>query len=132
MIPSPYSLLGNYAALVHRMENQTGGAALKKNCAAAATTIKANHKALLAAHQKLQDAINQFESLAADAVSKVNKSLATIRRDTKATVPAALDQHMEHAMSSGAHFLDSLAASQMHADTDSGAHLMATGSPISS
>jgi chromosome segregation ATPase len=103
MIPTHYNLLGHYASLACRLEKTNGGtAAAKKSRAAAITALKAKHEALIHAHRKLEEALDEYETGAAAAVSTVNKSLSGLR----AALPARHERSVEAAMDAGANHLD--------------------------
>ena len=109
MLPAPYQLLGNYASLTRRLEKLPGGStAAKQARSAAVAALKTRHESLITAHQKLLDAVADYEASAADAVSHVNKSLAAVRRASP-SLSTVVEQQLESAMHEGAHHLGSIA-----------------------
>lgn len=109
MLPAPYQLLGNYAALTRRLEKLPGGTtAAKQARTAAVAALKTGHESLITAHQKLLDAAAEYEASAAEAVSHVNKSLAAVRRAAP-SLSSVVEQQLESAMHEGASHLGAIA-----------------------
>ena len=118
MLPAPYQLLGNYAALTRRLEKLPGGStATKQARAAAVAALKTRHESLITAHQKLLDATAEYEASAAEAVSHVNKSLAAVRRASP-SLSTVVEQQLESAMHEGARHLGTIARHRRPCDDE--------------